>query len=59
MAIRLRRSRWVSGDNRNIYTIFIVKLEGKRQCGRYEGNIKTNQKGTSCERVNWINLKLQ
>jgi hypothetical protein len=49
----------VPRDNRNIYTIFIVKLDGKIQCEGYEDNIKTNQKKTGCEGINWISLILQ
>jgi hypothetical protein len=47
------RERWVRDDNRNVYTVFIIKLDGERKYRRYERSITTNQNGTWCEGEGW------
>jgi hypothetical protein len=59
------RMRWVGhvarmGETRNVYSIFVGKLEGKRPLGRprrgCENNIRMDLREIAWEGVDWIHL---
>jgi len=48
------------GEMRNVYRVFVGKLEGKgqleRPSGRWEDNIRMNRRGIGWVGVNWMHL---
>jgi hypothetical protein len=63
--IKAKRMRWVGhvarmGDRRGVYSVLVVKREGKRPLGRHrrrrEDNIKMDLQEFGCGDMDWIGL---